>query len=337
MSIYQLSNDELIAINPTTFVNENILERKNLQNAIKNNFQIIDQECLIIAEELSEWEDSKKRIDLLAIDKAANLVVIELKRTESGEHMELQAIRYASMISTLTYQRMIEIYQSYLNKYNINENAENKILKFLEWENAEEDKFALDTRIILISQGFSREITTAVLWLSERDLDIKCIKIQPYNFNNNIFIDIQQIIPLPESENYQVQIKQQSEERREARKYQKDYSKYRFDNCVYNKRKLVFTVIKKWIRDNNPQNLPELTNKFPQDLHSGNLFEKYDNVINSNRSNRFFIENDEIINFANNEQYVISNQWGANNFNNFIDHVKQHITNYQIEKILETV
>ena len=39
---------------------------------------------LVIADEFSDWEDSRRRIDLLAIDRNANLVVIELKRDEVG-------------------------------------------------------------------------------------------------------------------------------------------------------------------------------------------------------------------------------------------------------------
>ena len=39
---------------------------------------------MVISEELSEWEDSRRRIDLLRLDQSANLVVIELKRTENN-------------------------------------------------------------------------------------------------------------------------------------------------------------------------------------------------------------------------------------------------------------
>ena len=56
------------------------------------------QETLVISEEFGEWEESRRRIDLLGLDKDANLVVIELKRTEDGE---LQSIRYAAMVSTM--------------------------------------------------------------------------------------------------------------------------------------------------------------------------------------------------------------------------------------------
>jgi len=55
---------------------------------------VISPDTLVIAEEFSEWTEGARRIDLLGIDKQANLVVVELKRDETGAHMELQALRY---------------------------------------------------------------------------------------------------------------------------------------------------------------------------------------------------------------------------------------------------
>jgi hypothetical protein len=45
------------------------------------------------AEEYGLFEDSRRRMDLLALDHTGTLVVIELKRTDDGGHMELQALR----------------------------------------------------------------------------------------------------------------------------------------------------------------------------------------------------------------------------------------------------
>jgi RecB family endonuclease NucS len=47
---------------------------------------------------------------LLALDRAGHLVVIELKRTDDGGHMELQALRYAAMVSSMGYEEVEAAY-----------------------------------------------------------------------------------------------------------------------------------------------------------------------------------------------------------------------------------
>jgi RecB family endonuclease NucS len=272
MAVFLFENDSLQEIPTTTFSKEGILERKHLQAAIKKNVAIVAPNCLVIAEEFSEWLDSQRRIDLLALDRNAELVVIELKRSESGEHMELQAIRYAAMVSTLTFKRTVEIYQAFLERDGIAGNAEQNILEFLGWEEPQEEDFALNTRIVLVSQDFSKELTTAVMWLNERGLEIRCVRLTPYKNATQTLIDVQQIIPLPEVEAYQVRIREQTEERREARKSAKDHTKYLFAGETYNKRKLALAVVKAWYIANRPQSIHELQSAFPPDLKSGGLF-----------------------------------------------------------------
>ena len=116
MSIFSLKNGQLNQVKVTNFASESILERQDLQQALQQNIEVVAPNCLILAEEYAEWDSSRKRIDLLALDKQANLVIIELKRTESGDHMELQAIRYASMISTMTLDHAVDVYQSYKSR-----------------------------------------------------------------------------------------------------------------------------------------------------------------------------------------------------------------------------
>ncbi len=106
---FQHSNKEIQQIAETSFGQEGILERQDLQQALKQNIEALVPDVLIVAEEYSEWDQSRKRIDLLAIDRNANLIIIELKRTDSGDHMELQALRYASMISTMTFEHLVKV------------------------------------------------------------------------------------------------------------------------------------------------------------------------------------------------------------------------------------
>lgn len=326
MTIYSFNDNKLQKVNATTFNGERILERQHLQAAIKHQIDVVAPDCLVISEEFSEWTGSLRRIDLLAVDKAGNLVVIELKRTETGEHMELQALRYAAMVSTLTFSRAVEIYQKYLNSINAELNAEENLLEFLGWEESQEDEFALNVRIILVSSDFSKELTTSVMWLNERDIDIQCVRFTPYKYQNQILIDVQQIIPLPEAESYQIKIKQQTEERREARKSSKDYTQYIFEGSSYNKRKLVLAVIQSWIKKNNPENFKILLDAFPQECKSGGIFAPISDALEISRkqeNTRHFLEENQIISFSDNSKYAITNQWSKTSIEKFIEQVKK--------------
>jgi RecB family endonuclease NucS len=93
MAIYEMTPTQIRRIDDTTFDEVGRTERGDLQRLLRAQIDVISPDCLVIAEEFCDWEESNRRIDLLALDKEANLVVIELKRTEDGGHMELQAIR----------------------------------------------------------------------------------------------------------------------------------------------------------------------------------------------------------------------------------------------------
>ena len=112
--------------------------------------------------------DSRRRIDLLGLDKDANLVVIELKRTDDGGHMELQAVRYAAMVSQMTFDQAVEAYRTYLEAQGQEEDAREGILSFLGWEEANDDQFAQDVRLVLVSAEFSKEIRPRSFGLTKK-------------------------------------------------------------------------------------------------------------------------------------------------------------------------
>lgn len=84
MPIYRINDEKIELIERTTFSQSGLRERQDLQQLLRARIEIITPDTLIVAEEFGEWEDSRRRIDLLGIDKNGNLVVIELKRTEDG-------------------------------------------------------------------------------------------------------------------------------------------------------------------------------------------------------------------------------------------------------------
>jgi len=319
MALYSFDAGNFLEIDRTSFAKESIYERQHIQSALAKRIEVILKDVLIISEEFSEWVGSQRRIDLLGIDKQANLIVIELKRTDTGDFMELQAIRYAAMVSTLTYSRTVEIYQDYLNRNSsAAEIAEEKLLEFLGWDDPEEENFAIETKIVLVSNDFSKELTTSVMWLNDNHkMDIRCLRLVTYRYKDQTLVDVQQIIPLPEAEAYQVKIRQQTEERKESRESSKDYTQYNFEGVRYSKRKLVFAVVSRWVELNKPQNIAELRKIFS----INNLFcpvqQARETYIRQGIS-RHFLEDGELFKFSLNEEYALSNQWGKRNIEIFI-------------------
>ena len=326
MAIYELAKNELIKIRTTTFSEQGIRERQDLQRLLRAQIEILAPNTLIISEEFGEWEDSRRRIDLLGIDKESNLVVIELKRSEDGSHMELQSVRYAAMIANLTFSRVVDIYGAYLEKIGVEKNPEEHLLEFLDLEEADEESFGHDVKIVLASAEFSKEITSSVLWLNEKGLDIRCIRIRPYQDGQKTLLDVQTVIPLPETEQYQVQIKEKKQKAKEARSSNRDFSRYDFsikDEVSRNlaKRNLMFLAVKTTIDSGvSPEAIAELVPS-----RKNRMFKVLDGVLDEEaisiellkddpggrhpRTKRYFCKEGEYFHY-NNKTYALSNQWG---------------------------
>ena len=223
MPLYQMTSTAFRPITQTSFTEQKVRERDDLQRLLRTQIEVLGDDLYVLSEEFGDWEDSRRRIDLLAIDQQANLVVIELKRTNDGGHMELQAIRYASMVSAMTFERAEQIHGEFLSRMGEpGENAKARMLAFLNWEEPDEENFAPDVRILLVSEDFGKELTTAVLWLRDRDIDIRCIRLRPYQDGETRLVDVQQIIPLPEAHEYQVQLREKEQVGRKKRAERSD-------------------------------------------------------------------------------------------------------------------
>ena len=349
MPIYEFSAAGITALKETTFSSVNVRERRDLQKLLRENVEVIAPDTLVIAEEFGEWEDSRRRIDLLGIDKDANLVVIELKRTEDGGHMELQAIRYASMVSTMTFDRAVEVFGRYFTTLGKEERDTRTILlDFLGWDEPDEDLFGQDVRIVLASAEFSKELTSSVLWLIDHNIDIRCVRLKPYALDGRVLVDVQQIIPLPEVQEYQVQIREKVRKEREARTGGSDWT--RFDIRIGDqqhpsmwKRNAILMLCRHLCdKGINPEDIAQLfswrrnrvwvwvdgivaaeefkTRAAAKVTASGATFDP----------RRWFCSDGELCP-SNGKTYAFSNQWGGDDWHRAIRALKEHYPQFRIE------
>jgi RecB family endonuclease NucS len=88
MPLFRVEGDKLEALPPTSFMTECMLERRDLQRLLKADISPIGDDLMVLSEEFGDWEDSSRRIDLLCLDRDGRLVIVEIKRTQDGCHMD---------------------------------------------------------------------------------------------------------------------------------------------------------------------------------------------------------------------------------------------------------
>ena len=208
-------------------------ERKHLQEWLENYPQALAQgdgdELLIIQKEFDGFDDTRERLDLLAIDKDGNLVIIENKLDDSGRDVVWQALKYASYCANLKKQQVVEIFQRYLNQKAQNEGGEagdasQILLDFLQADDL--SSVQLNTlksqRLILVAAHYRKEVTNTILWLSQFGVSCQCFKVTPYQAGQELFLNVEQIIPTPEATDFMIGMMAKEAEEKSANKEQKN-------------------------------------------------------------------------------------------------------------------
>jgi hypothetical protein len=195
-----------------TFSELKFRERDHLQEWIANNPSTLGEELLIIQKEFSGFSETNERLDLLALDKLGNIVVIENKLDDSGKDVTWQAIKYASYCASLTKQNIIKIYQDFLGTSAI---AEEKLTDFFDGRELSEiilNQGLNSQRLILVAANFRKEVTSSVLWLLNFKIRLQCFKVTPLAFDDQLFLNVEQILPTKETEDFAISISTKAQE-----------------------------------------------------------------------------------------------------------------------------
>jgi hypothetical protein len=209
-----LSENRILKLDQKRFADFGLRERKHLQQWMADAPDALGEELLIIQQEFDGFADTRERLDLLALDKSGQLVIIENKLDDTGRDVVWQALKYAAYCSTLKKAQVLDIFQRYLDRHGDGGDAETKISEFLDEDSLDEIVLnaGTDQRIIFIAANFRREVTAAVLWLLDHRVRAQCFRVIPYGYGEELFIDVQQIIPTPEAEDFMVSMAAKEDE-----------------------------------------------------------------------------------------------------------------------------
>jgi alkylated DNA nucleotide flippase Atl1 len=192
-------------IAPKTFPELKLWERQDLEAWVLSTPGLAGGEFEIVTSEFDRFDKSNERLDVLGLVQIGpgrgRLVVIELKRDGTSTTVDLQAIKYAAFVAAVQFADVVEMYAHHHGVPE--EKAREKLLDFL--GDAEEDEPQIDDtpRIVLLAGDFRAEVTTTVLWLIDNfEMEIRCVRLQPYLVGDRLLVHSETIIPLPGAEQY---------------------------------------------------------------------------------------------------------------------------------------
>ena len=177
MPIWKTTETGLQQISETTLDQQQFLE-EHLEDWIVANPDFLNEPLLIIGRQVL-IPDVKDRIDILALDREGNAVIIELKRGQLTDPVDMQALRYASYVSrwhTTDFERQA---QRYFEEGGETDFSLDDVFAQFCADNDTEDVPALnaDQRIILVGSAIRDKLGSVALWLREHGIDIKAIEV----------------------------------------------------------------------------------------------------------------------------------------------------------------
>lgn len=213
--------NRLSRLDRTSFSEVGFREREHLQEWLASMPECLGEtlgdELLIIQKEFDGFEGTRERLDLLALDGNGQLMVIENKLDDSGRDVVWQALKYAAYCSSLKKTEIVDVFQKHLNMQGGGD-AATAICEFLGEDSLDEVVLNDGTgqRVVFVAANFRREVTSTVLWLRDHQIDVRCIKLIPYKYNDEIFVDLQQVIPTAEAADYMIRMAAKDSEEKSA-------------------------------------------------------------------------------------------------------------------------
>lgn len=124
--------------------------------------------------------NSKKRADIVALDKDGHSVIIELKKDQGKLGVETQALQYLSAFSNYTGNDFIKEFAPEMDQ---------SLIEDFLYDDIDIDHVNKYSRIILLARFFDEALFSMGKWLSEQGISFRCITYEPIQIDKQQFLN----------------------------------------------------------------------------------------------------------------------------------------------------
>ena len=160
-------------------VEKYILPEKNSDEHILNP-EVFKEDLFLVKNQART--NRGKRADILALDRAGNAVIIELKKDKGQLGVDTQALQYLAAFSSYQGKNFIRHFSKY------SKSLENDVRGFLGDNNVRLEDINKNSRIILIAQRFDRALYSMGMWLASSNVGFRCVEYTPFEINGEFFL-----------------------------------------------------------------------------------------------------------------------------------------------------
>lgn len=185
-----------------------LTERAHLQERVLAHPQVLGTDVKIVTAEFGRWTDAaggveRDRLDVLGLDRDGRLVVVELKRDKAPDTVEMQALKYAALVSRFTRDRLAGVHAQYLTvRRGEAVDAQSALADLEAWATLSEDTLRLP-RVVLMAISFPATVTATVVFLHQQlALDIRLLAFQAHRAEHQLIVTVSQHYPPPDVEEF---------------------------------------------------------------------------------------------------------------------------------------
>ncbi|HEX5713348.1 MAG TPA: hypothetical protein VFX85_08560 [Solirubrobacterales bacterium] len=208
-------------LEPTSFGGQ--VSEAQLEQIVLQAPEALGEELLPLGHQLADFSEDLQRLDVLALDKSGEIVLVELKVDEEFGFTDVQALAYAGGYANLptshyaeTLHRAIAAERGApfraaagLEATASLEEVRGSIAEFLSLDSFTEWKPSQQVRIKLVGPGFTKRVLKNVKWLGDvYQMPIEAIRVQLVVSGAAQQLSFDRILPLPGDEAFDLTVRE---------------------------------------------------------------------------------------------------------------------------------